>query len=217
MEIDPAKINALSLLSEIMGDGKHSLKKELSPDGYNLLDSTVNAKTGLSLSLFDKMQPIIIQALISMPDGDKTKDSSGLFLDLYFYKMAQEKGKKITGVETVNEQIKALNTLNYQDQITLLLKDLKEQKDSKDDFENMMRQYVNASLDSLLMMSDELQMPAQFNKVLLTDRNLRMADRISKMIAKESHFIGIGAMHLPGTEGVIELLRKKGFIVKPIK
>jgi len=216
MEIDPEKINFLSLLSDIVGDGKHSLKNELKPEDYNLLDSVLKAKTGFPLSLFDKMQPIIIQTLITSTSED-IKDSSHLFLDLYFYEQAKSKGKKTTGVETVNEQIKSLNTLNYEDQITLLLKDLKEPNNADEEFEDMVRLYINGELDSLLVMSEEAKMPPQFNQILLTDRNLRMAERIAKMIQKESHFIAIGALHLPGKQGVINLLRNKGFIVTTLK
>jgi len=216
MEIDPEKINFLSLLSDIMGDGKHSLKNELKPEDYNLLDSVLKAKTGFPLTLFDKLQPILIQTLITTSPDD-IKDSSGLFLDMFLYSEAKNKGKKTTGVETIDEQLKALNALDYQDQITMLLKDLKEPSNADKEFENMVKHYIKGELDSLLLMSDEAKMPVQFNKILVIDRNIRMAERITKMIEKESHFIAIGALHLPGEQGVINLLRQKGLTVTPLK
>jgi uncharacterized protein YbaP (TraB family) len=59
-------------------------------------------------------------------------------------------------------------------------------------------------------------MGAEFDKEILTKRNYIMADRISKLIANETLFIAIGSGHLPGDEGVLNLLRKKGFTVSPV-
>ena len=94
---------------------------------------------------------------------------------------------------------------------------MKEPNNADEEFEDMVRLYINGELDSLLVMSEEAKMPPQFNQILLTDRNLRMAERIAKMIQKESHFIAIGALHLPGEQGVINLLRKKGFTLTALK
>jgi uncharacterized protein YbaP (TraB family) len=44
-----------------------------------------------------------------------------------------------------------------------------------------------------------------------------MADRIDGFIKKESTFIAVGALHLPGTDGVVALLRKKGYTVEEWK
>jgi hypothetical protein len=60
-------------------------------------------------------------------------------------------------------------------------------------------------------------MPAKFYKALVTDRNVKMADRIDAFIKKEPTFIAVGALHLPGADGVVALLRKKGYTVEEWK
>jgi hypothetical protein len=59
-------------------------------------------------------------------------------------------------------------------------------------------------------------MPERFQKALITDRNKRMANRIADFAGKQPVFIAVGALHLPGEKGVIELLRKKGFLVEAV-
>ncbi len=76
--------------------------------------------------------------------------------------------------------------------------------------------YAKGDLDSLDKMNRKDPMPKKMEKALLGDRNIRMAERIDHIIGEQSTFIAIGALHLPAKDGVIELLRKKGFTVTPL-
>ena len=67
------------------------------------------------------------------------------------------------------------------------------------------------SLDILTTTSDA------FQEKFLYKRNEIQANSIDTILQKSSLFVGVGAAHLPGTRGVIELLRKKGYILRPIK
>ena len=80
-----------------------------------------------------------------------------------------------------------------------------------------MKYYIEQNLDSLLVMNDKQPMPPKLYKALITDRNVRMADRIDLFIHKQPTFIAVGALHLPGPGGVIALLRKKGYTVEAWK
>ncbi len=53
-------------------------------------------------------------------------------------------------------------------------------------------------------------------KRLLTDRNYIMADRMQSILQKGNAFIAIGAMHLPGEEGVLSLLNKQGYKIHSV-
>ena len=74
------------------------------------------------------------------------------------------------------------------------------------------------SLDSLQDVYAEKELSNTFERALVTDRNHRMADRVAAQLADKNlrMFVAVGALHLPGEEGVINLLRKKGFTVTPI-
>ena len=74
---------------------------------------------------------------------------------------------------------------------------------------------MEQNLDSLG--GPETDMPPKFYAAMVTSRNVRMADRIAGFIKKKPTFIAIGAMHLPGDGGVIDLLRKKGFKVEAVR
>jgi uncharacterized protein YbaP (TraB family) len=165
------------------------------------------------------MEPIIVSAILDEYGmGMSSSDTSNMDqeMDLYFYKNAKKEKKKVIGIETVDEQIAALHTLNYQEQAELLIQSIDEiKKGPKNSDADLMKYYIAQNLDSLYAMSDEQQMPPKLYKAMITDRNINMADRIAVFIQKQPTFIAVGAMHLPGDGGVIALLRKKGYMVIP--
>jgi uncharacterized protein YbaP (TraB family) len=98
----------------------------------------------------------------------------------------------------------------------LLTKEIRLFEEDKTEGTDVVKFYLEQNLDSLAMNGADAQMPPKFYKAIVTDRNHRMAERAAVFIKEQSIFIAVGALHLPGPEGVIELLRKKGFTVEPI-
>jgi uncharacterized protein YbaP (TraB family) len=221
MELDPEKAMSPSVLTSMMMTDGNTIKKLISDSDYRFADSLIKISTGFSLVLFDKMEPILVSALLEESSmGMSISDTSNMSdeMDLYFYKKAKKQKKKLIGIETVDEQIGALHSLTYAEQAKQLSETIAEMKKPADSGEgDLLKYYVSQDLDSLLALSDESQMPAKFYKALVTDRNVKMADRIDGFIKKESTFIAVGALHLPGTDGVVALLRKKGYTVEEWK
>lgn len=216
MELDPAESFNLSLLSKLMMGKNYSLKKMIPEREYALLDSVVKAQVGFSLKLFDHVAPVFIMTILEAAsiDSDNEAEHGDEVLDLLFYRKAKEAKKKIIGIETVDEQLKALTALSYEEQADMLVHSIREYERSTQTMKEMVRFYIAQQLDSIVMLNDEDPMPEKFYKALVTDRNKRMANRIGDLVLKQSFFIAIGALHLPGEKGVIELLRKKGYIVE---
>jgi uncharacterized protein YbaP (TraB family) len=219
MELDPKEAFNMSLLSKLMMGKGYSLKKMIPEREYNLLDSVVKKEINFSVALFDNVAPVFTMTIFEA-SGMELGDSSGKgnkdVLDMYFYKQAKKKKKKIIGIETVDEQLGALNTLSYQEQADLLVKEIHSFEENKTEGTDIVKFYLDQNLDSLSANDADAQMPEKFYKALVTDRNIHMADRIADFIKEQPTFIAVGALHLPKQEGVIELLRKKGFVVEPV-
>ena len=217
MELDPDKAMNMSVLTQlIMTDGS-TIQKLIPDSDYRYIDSMLQAATGYGMAIFNVMEPVIVSTLLEQYNmGLSVADSSmSDEMDLYFYKKAKKKKKKLIGLESVEEQITALHALSYAEQATLLSQTVQEMKQPKDsNAVDVLKYYIAQNLDSLLAMSDEHQLPPKFYKALITDRNIRMAERINGYIQKQPTFIAVGALHLPGAEGVIELLRRQGYKVE---
>jgi len=219
MELDPKQGFDMSIITKLMMGRGYSLKTMLPAKEYALLDSLVKKQIGYSVGVFDNVAPVFTMTIIeagAMELSDSSIAGNKEVLDLYFYKLAKQKKKKIIGIETVDEQLSALNSLNYQEQADLLLKELQSMHDSKE-MPDVLQYYLDQNLDSLATNDADAMMPEKFYKALVTVRNVRMADRIADFIQKQSVFVAVGALHLPKADGVIALLRQKGFTVEPIK
>lgn len=219
MELDPKESFNLSLVSKLMMGKGHSLKAMIPEREYQILDSIVKQQVGFSMKLFDNIAPIFVMTILQtagIESGDSSQKGEQV-LDLFLYEKAKKAKKKTMGIETVDEQLDALNTLSYQEQADMLVEELRKYESSEDVMQEMVRHYLAQNLDSLLLLNDKDPMPEKFYKALITDRNRRMANRIADFTAKQQFFIAVGALHLPGEKGVIELLRKKGFLVEAVK
>jgi uncharacterized protein YbaP (TraB family) len=97
----------------------------------------------------------------------------------------------------------------------MVMESLRDEKTAKIKFEEMQRIYLEQDLDLLHKMTKDES--TTLNRSFLEDRNSDWIPKIEEMSKNKLVFIAVGAAHLAGPEGVIELLIKKGFQVLPVK
>ena len=159
------------------------------------------------------MKPFFISS--QLMQGEMPKDMPDA-LDVYFYKLAKKQNKTTLGIEEISDQLSAIEEISINDQIKMLLDAIKDSTKKENDFENLISAYTGSNLDEMLKLSNDTTLPANFNKAFLIDRNKKMAKNIAKYCKTQSTFNAIGAAHLGGKKGVVELLRQKGYTLTPI-
>ena len=88
---------------------------------------------------------------------------------------------------------------------------------TREEFDKLINVYLKGDLKGMSNQMADTSLPKSFEEVFIHRRNVVMANGADKIIRKKSAFIAVGAAHLGGEKGVIELLRKKGYTVKPVK
>jgi uncharacterized protein YbaP (TraB family) len=101
------------------------------------------------------------------------------------------------------------------EQVKMVMETLKEEENAKKKFEEMQQIYLEQDLDRLYRLTKDES--TSLNRSFLEDRNIDWIPKIENISKDKLVFIAVGAAHLAGSEGVIELLMKKGFQVLPIK
>ncbi len=139
------------------------------------------------------------------------------FLDLYIFQTGRKLGKAAAGLEDYVESEKLMIEAYT---------DMAKEKNKKEidlDGETMysmnekiQQAYRKGDLDLMDSLDNILETSAAFNEKFLYKRNEIQANSIDTIIKKRSLFAGVGAAHLPGERGVIELLRQKGYKLRPI-
>lgn len=214
MELDPSAVNPLELLEMMkMKDGK-KLKDLFTEEEWTELDLHFKEKYRTSIEAFNDFTPFYVQSMMLQSNF---KNQAGQAVDLYFYNEAKEQGKELIGLETMEEQLSAINSMPAEEQKEMLLQGMEEDLDDATDM--LLKYYRKGDLEKLAELSDEEGEGTSetFEQELILKRNYRMAERLEPYIRKHSTFIGVGALHLPGEEGIIELLRKAGYTVEAVK
>lgn len=172
---------------------------------------------GLSEAAVRDFKPWAVVTLLSVP-----RAKTGEFLDMRLYKAADAAGKAVVGLESIEEQLAVFEGLSESDQISLLRETLAVYDDLPRYFERLLTLYVDRDLAGLMRASDEYlrggdpQLAKRFKTVALDVRNIRMARRMAPYLHAGGCFIAVGALHLPGSDGVLERLQNDGFQMRKV-
>ena len=186
--------------------------------GRKLYDESIKALTarGLPTLSVEKQKPWAVMMALSMPPA-----KTGEYLDLILQERATRQNKPVSGLETLPEQVAVFDELPLADQIALLKEALQEQDRFETDVEEMIKAYLARDLAALAD-AGEKHKPRDdrlYRSVmdrLLTQRNTRMVTRLGPILKDGGAFIAVGAAHLPGESGLLNLLAEAGYRVTPV-
>ncbi len=214
MEIKLDEIDPFSLLGKLQMRGDTTLQMLISPQEYIKLEQMMRDSFSVELSMFSSVKPMFLMGVMQTTGAESDYSD---FLDEFLMKRAKESHKELIGIETIAEQLNAIDIIPLQEQAKMLLDEtLYPDTTTAEPLEDLLDVYKNGDLDSLYSFYKHGELSNTFNKALILDRNHRMADRIDSIAQRKTIFVAVGALHLPGTEGVINLLRKKGYEITPI-
>ena len=217
LELNMDSINTFQLMDELIMEPPNRLDSLLTNKEYEMVSQYFKDTLGIGLMIFNKMQPIYTSQLISF---EKIKKDQDVALDIYFFNEAKKQNKTTVGLEFMDEQLNAFKSIPYDVQAKELFKAVENAyKGEGQEIDELIEYYLNEDLDKLLELTLNSQFMDEeiniiFKQVFLIDRNHKMAERSIKYIKSGPTFIAVGAAHLPGNEGVIENLRKKGYTVE---
>ena len=190
-----------------------------SAEDYKVLDKVLKQNLGTGASQLKNMKPIVIQSQLAILLCMKIfKDyNPNEILDAVILDRAKEKGKLVKGLETLPYQAKILYgipILKQASDLMLMIKDF-------DEFEKysiiLCNAYMNQDLDTLyeIMKDTEFGPSDEEMELLIYKRNRDWARQLKDILPRFPVFIAVGAGHLPGKYGLINLLRELGFNVTP--
>ena len=162
-------------------------------------------------------EPTVINGLLYRTFRSQADFEEDTYLDLYIYQTGRKLGKQATGVENYF-QTERLIMEAAQD----MMKD-RRKKAPDTDGESMFEierktqeAYRKGDLDLLDSLERLMEPSESYMEKFLYRRNEIQAASIDSIVQRHSLFVGVGAAHLPGKRGVIELLRKKGYTLRPV-
>jgi uncharacterized protein len=199
-----------------MNDGK-KLSDFLTKEEYERVSNYLKAnKMGGSLTFMDHFKPLFISSIISEQVMSCESDKKN-GMEQQIMQESKQYEKEIKGLETMEFQASLFDSIPYDKQA----KDLVSYIDSIDSYTKVTLEMADVyrkqdlkRLDDLVRKSDPGM--EQYMDLLLYGRNRRWAAMMPNMMGMRSSLFAVGAGHITGEQGVINLLRQKGFTLKPL-
>ena len=206
--LDPRTAFEVSMMKD------STLPQLMTAEEYQFLESKYKELTGSSLKTAIQMKPFFISANIVQSMINKDVDVP---LDLYFIQKARESEKQVVGLESLYEQISLIDELSYTQQAKMLLESLNDTIDIKKSFNQLLDAYLSMNDSLLLELTSDPSIPKEFMDKMLIGRNHLMVSRLEPLLSEGKVFTAVGAAHLFGPEGIIDLLQQKGYHVTPVR
>ena len=175
---------------------------------------------GIASGMFAGMQPYMVAMMLALPKCELARKRAGLpVLDMALLKLARKSGKKLVALESMKEQLQAFSSMPLKDQIDFLMESVKSSSRGQDMLETTIQLYLErkiALMNALMSLQSKSDIGEFFNRVLLQKRNVTMFKRSLPLVEKGGVFIAVGAMHLIGKDGLVEMYKAKGYKLVPI-
>ena len=186
------------------------------------LVETELARRGIPLASVIKMKPWMLSALVSLPACELARQSTGTpVLDIRLANDATAAGKRLKGLESMEEQLEAMASLPMRFHLQGLVETLRLGDRIEDVMETMVLLYLDGEtgmffpfFQAALPSESDEEGYAAFQEAMIDVRNRTMAQGAAPLIERGGAFIAVGALHLAGQDGLVELLRQRGFRVE---
>lgn len=192
-----------------------TLESLYTPEEYQRLKNYFADTLKMPVMLLQRAKPYFLVALL-YPRMMDCASPAGVEEELM--KIAKEDKKEIKGLETIQFQASVFDSIPYEWQAKELLKNIDSFSVYKNEFETMVDFYKNQQLDSIKsLMGKSKSGDEKYDDLLLNNRNKNWVKQLKEIMKKQSVFVAVGTGHLVGEKGLINLLRKEGYKVEPLK
>ena len=208
------------MMKAFMTDGQ-TLSDFLDADKYKEVKDHFE-KMGMNdfmWQMMEKIKPMFLSVFgsMDMSGGGGLNTGEMMSYEMEFMDMAKSKEKTMGGLETAGYQMSMFDSIPYSAQAEMLYESIKVENTGSDQLDEMVKLYKNQDLKGMMKMfaADEAGV-GQYEDLLLVGRNKNWIPVMQKMMNEQITFFAVGAGHLGGNEGVVNLLKAEGYTLTPL-
>ena len=216
---DVSRLDIQKLMASAFYPGGDSLEKHVSEKTFNLIrDET--GRAGLPMELVYSQKPWFLALTLESVELMKSGYDPNYGIDKHFLSKAEGR-KKISELESLDYQINLLAGLNNEEQELFLLYTLRELKILVREVDRLVDAWKSGAVEKMESMATKsLVEDRRFYTIydkLIYKRNRSMAQKIDGYLnTSRIYFVVVGAAHLIGDKGIIQLLKDKGYSVEQL-
>ena len=221
LEVDMDNLfEIMNLMTHLRMRNDTTLADLMSKEDYNKVKIFFEQKGGmLPFSMLETYKPFLA---VSTLQESAVPCESAVAMEQLIMEEAKKNSKDIKGLETMAYQAGIFDSIPYKIQAEQLIRYVDSSATEKDqenkEFNELADAYKNQDLNKLEELSNKNDIGvSNFADLLLYNRNRNWVEKLKTLMNAKPLLIAVGAGHLPGEKGVINLLRKAGYNVKPVK
>lgn len=211
IDLDEPNMMAKAMKSMMMPD-TCSLEKLVGKADYDSMNTIFKNTAGMPLSLMGKAKPMLLMSAVfpailkCNPDG----------FEKHFQTMAKERNMDLKGLETIEYQMRVFDTIPFKVQAEMLKNMLYNLDSARLQFAELGKIYLSKDVNAMQEMTTKDPEFGKYDAMMLQNRNQNWIPVIIGEAKTKPTFFAVGAAHLGGINGVIYLLRKRGYKVEPV-
>lgn len=213
-EIDLNEMEDLSAIFEVMMQSfmiGTNLQSLVSIEEYALIKNYFSNK-GFPMYVLDRLKPMFLYALAEGTSLEQS-DNSTISYEMELFQKALAKNKKISGLESMAFQMSIFDSIPYKEQARMLIESIRLEDKQEDALQNLIHLYQKGAVEELYQLvagEDE-----EITRIMIHQRNLNWVQLMEDKMKTSQGLYAVGAGHLGGPKGLIQLLLDKGYQVQP--
>lgn len=215
MEMDISDLGSqMAVMGKMMMDSGKTLKDLYSAEKYRKMEDVLK-KSGIPLEMLARFKPIMTQQMLTVRSLGKDTKS----YEMHFSAIAKQDKIRVIGLETIDDQVAALNSIPVKKQADMLYESAMSPEKDKKNLAKLIKLYKKQDPEVLYKatMKDKKNKEfAEQEDALLVNRNKAWIPKLESIFTEGSTFVAVGAAHLGGPNGVIQLLKAAGYTLEPI-
>jgi hypothetical protein len=222
-ELDMSATNVMEAFLGFLLPAGESLQDILPPDLYAETAQALESRGLFSGYLHDRLQPWAAAVVLSFDQEEIERQRQGVeVLDDVLQRLARERGKAVVGLETAAEQLAVFHNMPIDWQIEMLRLSLEHPELTGAVSGELRQLYLAGDHDGAwryyLDLAEAYDSPyvRYFTQAAIVERNHRMAERLAPLLAEGGAFVAVGALHLPGPDGLLALLQRQGYRISAL-
>jgi uncharacterized protein len=207
----------MQMVSRGMLPAGKSLDKVLSPGTLAAVTGKL-AELGLPFEPMKQLKPWLLALMLQGFEWQKAGFDADFGLDKHFYDTAKADGKRVEGLETLSFQISQFDEMSMEMQDRLLAETLKELETTNASVTRMANAWKSGDAPEIeRLVLQDLKTEPQMYERLLVARNRTWFPKIEALFSRPgTTFVVVGAAHLVGSDGLLQMLRAKGYTVEQL-
>jgi uncharacterized protein len=208
----------------LVARGGRSLAQALQPSELDRAQRAME-QVGVPGEALAQLRPWVVTMLMALSPCERRRMTAGrVALDNAIAQRGRSRGRPVVGLETLDDQLKAMASVGEEHQLVMLRASLALYDRTDDLMETLVLRYLERQIGHIWPLQKELWLQAgfgpealdSFQEALLTRRNKRMEEAAIPLLRQGRSFIAVGALHLVGRDGLVQLLRDAGWTVTAV-